>query len=247
MMLNPERFREVLQEAQLLTYFPEDSLPSLVSFTQKMLELNQNLNLTKWSSEEEVLTFHLLDSAHCLPVFQTLFHDKTLNESRWLDLGTGCGFPGAILAAVFSHSEITFLDSVVKKIKALEECVKVAGWSSSLLAERAETLGKNPMTRESWNGVTARAVSNFRVVLEYAMPLLVTGGYLLNWMTQDQLFILDNSQKALTELKAKIVNKRVYKLPHTKNSRWIIIVEKMGSTPESYPRPVGKALKSPLI
>lgn len=247
MRLNPERFREVLQQAQLLTYFPDHSLPSLVSFTQKMLELNQKINLTKWTTEEEVLTYHLLDSAHCLPTLHTLYQEKTLNGSRWLDLGTGCGFPGAVLAAVFPHWEVTFLDSVVKKIKALEECVKAANWTSSLLAKRAEELGENPTTRESWNGVTARAVSDFRVVLEYAMPLLTTGGYLLNWMTEDQLSILDQSKRALTELKAQIVKKESYQLPHTKNQRWIIVVEKMGTISKSYPRPVGKALKSPLI
>jgi 16S rRNA (guanine527-N7)-methyltransferase len=164
-----------------------------------------------------------------------------------LDLGTGCGFPGAVLAAVFPRWEVTFLDSVTKKIKVLEECVKAAGWSSPLLAVRAEELGNNPTTRESWNGITARAVSDFRVVLEYAMPLLVTGGYLLNWMTEDQLSVLDNSKRALTELKAQIVYKRNYQLPHNQNHRWIIIVEKLGTTPESYPRPVGKALKSPLL
>lgn len=248
MSLTPERFREVLQKAQLLDYFPPDSLLPLASFSQKMLEINQNLNLTRWTNEDDFLTYHLLDSAFCLPLLQVLNKEKTApNESRWIDLGTGCGFPGAVLAAVFSMWEVTFLDSVEKKIKALEKCVKAAGWNSPLLAERAEELGKNPATRESWNGVIARAVGDFRVVLEYAMPLLTTGGYLLNWMTQDQLTIVDKSKRALTELRAQVVRKVNYQLPNIRNPRWLVVVEKMGTTPKNYPRPVGKAVKKPLI
>ncbi len=247
MSLTPERFREVLQEAKLYDQFPTDSITSLVNFTQKMLEINQTCNLTRWTEDEDVLTYHLLDSAYCLPELKK-FHEKMkLTQPRWLDLGSGCGFPGAVLAAAFPQGEITFLDSVAKKIKALEECVKAAGWNSSLLASRAEALGRDTLTRESWNGVTVRAVADFRVVLEYAMPLLTTGGYLVNWSTQDQLSIVDNSKKALTELKAQVVEKIRYELPNTQNPRWIIFVEKMGTTPEKYPRPIGRALKQPLI
>jgi 16S rRNA (guanine527-N7)-methyltransferase len=245
--LTPERFREVLQEAKLYDQFPVDSIASLVSFTEKMLEINQTCNLTRWTEDEDVLTYHLLDSAYCVLPLKKLNEKKGINKSRWLDLGSGCGFPGALLAAAFPQDETTFLDSVVKKVKALEECVKAAGWHSSLLACRAEELGKVPSTRASWNGVTARAVADFRVVLEYAMPLLITGGYLVYWATQDQLSIVDNSQKALTELKAQIVEKIRYVLPNTHNIRWIVIVEKLGTTPEKYPRPIGRALKQPLI
>ncbi len=220
---------------------------SLVIFTQKMLELNQTLNLTRWITEEEVLTFHILDSAQCLPVLQEIQPLPAPHSYRWMDLGSGCGFPGAILAAVHPHWEVTFLDSVTKKIKALNECVKPVGWNTSLLACRAEELGKNPNYRSSWNGITARAVADFRVVLEYAIPLLIKGGFLVNWLTDDQIKIVDKSERVLTELRSKVLKSVSYKLPNQENRRWIVIVEKLGTTPEIYPRSIGKALKKPLI
>jgi 16S rRNA (guanine527-N7)-methyltransferase len=163
-----------------------------------------------------------------------------------MDMGSGCGFPGAVVTAAFPHWEYTFMDSVGKKMKLLEECALYAGWNRSFLVCRAEELAREPQSRESWNGITARAVADFRVVLEYAMPLLTIGGHLVNWMTDEQLSILDESQKALSELKAKTLKKASYQLPHIQNLRWIVIVEKMGTTPIIYPRPVGKALKKPI-
>jgi 16S rRNA (guanine527-N7)-methyltransferase len=138
------------------------------------------------------------------------------------------------------------MDSVGKKMRVLEECAQSAGWDKSFLVSRAEDLGKESQSRECWNGITARAVADFRVVLEYAMPLLTIGGHLVNWMTHEQLEILDASHKALSELRAKVVNKLSYQLPDTKNLRWIVLVEKVGITPTTYPRPVGKALKKPI-
>jgi 16S rRNA (guanine527-N7)-methyltransferase len=244
--LNLERFRETLQEANLNEYFPANSLLSLVTFTQKMLEINKTLNLTRWTKDEDVLTYHFLDSAYGLPLLDDLKQKTISDKPRWLDLGTGCGFPGAVLAAAFPSWEITFLDSVRKKIKALEECVSATNWDSKFLSLRAEELGKDIKTRESWNGITARAIADFRVVLEYAIPLLTIGGYLVNWMTEEQLSVLERSEKALHELNAKVIKKSCYSLPHSQKARWIVVVEKMGITSKLYPRAIGKASKLPL-
>ncbi len=211
-----------------------------------MLELNQIHNLTRWTSDQDVLNFHLLDSAFCLSLLSKLPQLQDSQRPRWMDLGSGCGYPGVVVTTAFPHWDFTFMDSVGKKVKLLEECVQFAGWDHSFLVNRAEKLGKEPQNRESWNGITARAVADFRVVLEYAMPLLTIGGHLVNWMTDEQLEILNVSNKALLELKAKIVNKVSYQLPDTQNLRWIVLVEKMGTTSMNYPRSVGKALKKPI-
>lgn len=209
-----------------------------------MLQINESLNLTKWTEDEDVLTHHLLDSAYALPFLKPL----VTPGQRWLDLGTGCGFPGAVLITAFPEVEITLLDSVAKKTKALEECLQAAGWSprAKTLAGRAEELGRASQPRERWDGVVARAVADFRVVLEYGIPLLKTGGYLVNWMTKDQLRIVDKSQKALQLLLGKIIKTTEYQLPGLEQPRHLVLVEKLGKTPEGYPRAPGKASKNPL-
>jgi len=244
--INPEMFWEALQNEGLGLYFANNSLSPLVRFTQKMLELNLTHNLTRWTSDQDVLNYHLLDSAYCLPLLSKLTQLKEPQRQSWMDLGSGCGFPGAVVTTAFPLWDFTFMDSVGKKMRVLEECAQSAGWDKSFLVSRAEDLGKESQSRECWNGITARAVADFRVVLEYAMPLLTIGGHLVNWMTHEQLEILDASHKALSELRAKVVNKLSYQLPDTKNLRWIVLVEKVGITPTTYPRPVGKALKKPI-
>jgi 16S rRNA (guanine527-N7)-methyltransferase len=240
--LTPDLFRERLEKAGLIRFFSPDSLSSLTYFSLQMLQINETLNLTRWTEDEAFLNFHLLDSAHALPEIEPLVK----GSGRWMDLGTGCGFPGAVLIAAFPSMEVTLMDSVAKKTHALAECLGVAGWSAKTLTGRAEEIGRDPQTRETWDGVTVRAVANLPVVLEYAIPLLRTGGYLVNWMTEDQYQVVDKAQKAMELLQCKIVQKGSYSLPGLNQPRWIVIVEKLGKTPDSYPRPVGQPSKKPL-
>jgi 16S rRNA (guanine527-N7)-methyltransferase len=239
--LTSKAIQETLQKAGLAESFPPDSFDSLTRFCLKLLQINETLNLTKWTEEEDFLRFHLLDSAYALPELKPLI----AGPQQWIDLGTGGGFPGAILIAAFPQVEVTLLDSVGKKIKALEECLQAAGWKAKTLIGRAEDIGQGPH-RESWNGVTTRAVADFRVVLEYGIPFLKTGGYLVNWITEDQLKIVDKSKNALKQLHSKIIKKADYSLPGLSQRRSIVIVEKLGKTPITYPRPVGQASKKPL-
>ncbi len=242
MSLGPEKLGEALEQAGLLAYFPPGSLEGLLRFTHRMLQINESLNLTKWTGDEEVLTHHLLDSAHALPFLKPWVE----SPRRWLDLGTGCGFPGAVLIAAFPPLQVTLLDSVAKKTGALEDCLQAAGWNSPTLTGRAEEVGRNPSTRESWDGVVVRAVAEFRVVLEYGIPLLKTGGHLVNWMTDDQLKVVDKSGPALQALHSEIVKIADYSLPLLNQKRHLVLVEKLGKTPPTYPRPAGQPSKRPL-
>jgi 16S rRNA (guanine527-N7)-methyltransferase len=240
--LTPDQLTLALQKAGLEGTLSPEAIDSLSRFSLQMLQVNETLNLTKWTEDEAFLNFHLLDSAYALPELKRL----VAPSARWMDLGTGCGFPGVVLMAAFPQLEVTLMDSVGKKTKALEECLLAANWKPRTLTGRAEELGRNPQHREKWDGITTRAVADLPVVLEYALPLLKIGGYLVNWMTEEQLKSVDNAQRALQILQAKIVKKVSYSLPGLNQSRSIVFVEKLGKTPEAYPRPVGQPSKHPL-
>lgn len=167
MALTPEKLQAAFEKAGLLGCFPPESLSSLTQFTTRMLQINESLNLTKWTQDEEVLTHHLLDSAYALPHLKPL----AAPGQKWVDLGTGCGFPGAVLIAAFPQLELILLDSVAKKTKALEECLEAAGWRgrASILTGRAEELGRSTL-REACDGVVARALADFRVVWSMGSP-----------------------------------------------------------------------------
>jgi 16S rRNA (guanine527-N7)-methyltransferase len=148
--------------------------------------------------------------------------------------------------AAFPAIEVTLLDSVAKKTKALEECLKTANFSGKTLTGRAEEFGQDPRTREQFEGVVVRAVADLPVVLEYALPLLKVGGYLVNWMTEEQVTRVSSAHKALELLNAKIVQTIPYTLPGSTQKRYYILVQKNAPTPVGYPRAVGISSKHPL-
>lgn len=122
MSLTSAQIQEAFEAKGLGSFFTPKSIESLTLFTQKMLEINESLNLTRWVEDKQILQFHLLDSALALPLLKPLLGPAL--PSRWVDLGTGCGFPGSVLMAAFPEAQVTLLDSVAKKIKAVEECLQ---------------------------------------------------------------------------------------------------------------------------
>jgi 16S rRNA (guanine527-N7)-methyltransferase len=242
--LTLEQIQASFEAHGLGSYWTLPQIKALSQFTQKMLEINETLNLTRWVQDEDVLNFHLLDSALVLPVLKPILGSSEPN--RWLDLGTGCGFPGSVVMAAFPEVEVTLLDSVGKKIKALEECLEVSGLKGQTLVGRVEDGGQDFRYREQYDGVTARAVADFPVVLEYALPLLKTGGYLVDWMTEDQISRLKDSEKALQTLGGEVIQTVDYLLPGSTQKRFYTLVRKIAPTPPLYPRPVGQPSKRPL-
>ena len=242
MSLTSAKVQETLDSKVLSLFFTPQAVTALTLFTQKMLHINESLNLTRWVEDNQVLTFHILDSAFVLPLLKPLVTDS----SRWMDMGTGCGFPGVVLIAAFPQIEMHVLDSVGKKTKALEECLQTAGMKAKTLTGRAEEAGRDLGYREQYDGIVARAVADLRVLLEYAIPLLKTGGYLVNWMTEDQVSRLNEAEKALQILNAKIIKTVDYFLPGTTQKRYYVIIQKKAPTSDIYPRAIGQPSKQPL-
>ncbi len=245
MNLTPEDIQESIKETGGLSLFPSTSFLPLIRFIEKMLDINRSLNLTKWVKNTDVLKYHVKDSAICLLSLSNLLKNQD-SPQAWLDLGTGCGFPGILLLAAYPHWNITFLDSIGKKVKAVQECLDVSEWKAKTLIGRAEEIGQNLNYRESFDGVVTRAVAEFGIVLEYAIPLLKVGGYLVDWRTQEQLKVVEKSKNALDQLHSKIIKIDLYTLPNTTQKRCLVIVEKLGKTLPQYPRSIGKPFKNSL-
>jgi 16S rRNA (guanine527-N7)-methyltransferase len=95
---------------------------------------------------------------------------------RWMDLGTGGGLPGLVLAHVFPTARWTLVDARRKKID------QVAGFAAALGLEnvdavhaRAEDLGSDPEHRASYDGVISRAAGSLTVTGALSRPFITTG------------------------------------------------------------------------
>ena len=140
-----------LLEAEPLE-LPDRFGDAIEHFVALLLEANQRLNLTRVVEPEAIARLHLLDSVSALPMIDAA------PTNRGLDLGSGGGVPGLVLAIARPRIAWTLVDSVRKKADALIGFVAALGLSNvAVIAERAEVLGRYPEHRETYDLVTARA------------------------------------------------------------------------------------------
>ena len=94
----------------------------LVRYAELLLEKNKVMNLTAITAPRDVATLHLLDCA-------ALAAQLDLSGKRVIDVGTGAGFPGMVLAILTPDARFTLLDSLGKRVDWLRETCDDMGLS----------------------------------------------------------------------------------------------------------------------
>lgn len=145
-------------------------------FVAMLLAANGRVNLTRVTEPDAVARLHLLDSLAALPLLDSW------GPAMAIDLGSGGGLPAIPLALARPEMAWALVDSVGKKAAALRAFVAALGVRNvTVIADRAETLGRDPRHRERYGVVTARACAALPVLVELALPFLSIGGPLLAW------------------------------------------------------------------
>ncbi len=212
-------------------HLSKDSLQTIDQYIQ--LLLSAPLNLTGIDDYNEAVHKHVADVL--LPV-------KSLSGNL-LDVGTGGGIPGLILAAVFPISAI-LLDSSQKRITWLNDTVKKLDLSNvwTILA-RAEEYAKQ--VREKFDVVTARAVAEVRILLELCTAFAKVEGLLYfykgpNWKEEYKACV--NAERILNVRLREVVD---YQLA-TGEKRSLLVFEKLGPTDPRFPRRYNQIIKKPI-
>ena len=209
-------------------------------FVALLLDANRRLNLTRVVEPEAVARLHLLDSVAALPLIDAI------GPRRALDLGSGGGVPGLVLALARPDVAWTLVDSVRKKADALRSFVAALELSNvEVLAERAEIVGRDPSRRESYDLVTARACAALPVLAEYALPLTAIGGTLLAWKGRLPDAELDAGRDAAQLLGGDAPAFRSTGFDELGVHRFVV-VSKSRPTPAAYPRRPGEPSRRPL-
>jgi 16S rRNA (guanine527-N7)-methyltransferase len=201
-------------------------------------------NLTSARDRDQVDTRHVAES---LAVGRLLDGQGLLPKgARILDLGAGGGLPGIPLRIAWPGIVLTLLESVGKKCRFLEDVARQLGLDNvAVLEGRAETFGHDPAHRERYDLVVARAVAPLPVLVEYALPFLRVGGQLAAIKGRSALREIDDSVHAMTELYAHLQDAPVFHAPNGL-PQTVALIEKLGPTPERYPRRTGIPSKRPL-
>ncbi len=209
-------------------------------YVELLLAANARVNLTRIVAPAEVASLHLLDALSALSLLDALA------PRRALDLGSGGGVPGIVLALARPDISWTLVDSVGRKAAAMRGFVDALGLRNVVvIAERAEVLGRDAAYRQQFDLVAARACAPLPVLVEYALPLIRVGGALVAWKGAVPPDELTAGRAAAIQLGGgdpEVVATDVEAL----GDHRFVVTRKVGATPDRYPRRPGQPTKRPL-
>ena len=140
----------------------------LEHFVDLLLMRQQQTNLIASSTIPRLWTRHVADSLQLLALAP--------DARRWIDLGSGGGFPGLVIACALAGeqgAEVHLVESTQKKAAFLRAAAAELSLSAIVHAQRIEDFVS--ATPERFDVVTARAVAPLDKLIGYAIPLLKRG------------------------------------------------------------------------
>lgn len=186
----------------------------------------------------DAVHLHLADSLAGLEV------EQLARASAIADLGSGAGLPGMPLAAALPASQVTLIESQVRKCAFLADLVSATELDNiTVVNTRAEQWNAGVGRQDA---VVARALAPLAVVAEYAAPLLKLGGVLVDWRGRRD----EEGEKAALAAAQELgldrrEVRRVRPFPAAQE-RHLHVYLKVAATPARFPRRPGVALKRPL-
>lgn len=141
-----------------------ETYEKLLVFERMFLKWNASINLVAPSTLDEFWDRHIIDSAQ----LASLIEDRQV----CVDLGSGGGFPGLVLAILFSDQNaksFNFIESNKKKASFLTLVTAELGLNATVFAQRIESVYREIPTADA---ITSRALADLDLLLTLAFPLL---------------------------------------------------------------------------
>ncbi|ARN81320.1 16S rRNA (guanine(527)-N(7))-methyltransferase RsmG [Methylocystis bryophila] len=160
-----------------------DIQPQLEIYERMLREWNPRINLVSASTLNAVWTRHFADSAQ--------LHELLPHISRWVDLGSGAGFPGMVLALHLKGrpgASVTLIESDQRKAAFLRAVSRETGAPAKVICGRIES--ELPKLAGESEGVSARALAPLQQLLDWSAELLLknaTGAFLKGENWRDEL------------------------------------------------------------
>lgn len=158
----------------------------LIAFEELFRKWSTAINLASPSTLADLWNRHILDSAQIFPLAP--------DAKRWLDLGSGGGFPGIVTACFLKEkpgASIDLVESAGKKAAFLRTAAGHVGVPARVHSERIEAMWDKIETPDV---VTARALASLNVLFELAEPWLTNGSKALFQKGRDYQREIDESR-----------------------------------------------------
>lgn len=187
---------------------------------------------------ERILEDHLADSLVALEL------EPVRSARQVVDVGAGAGLPGLPLAIARPHASFSLVESAARKCSFIRGAVAVCSLANvEVVQARAESWSEG---LRRFDLAVVRALSALDVVLEYAAPLLVVGGYLVAWRGRRDAGSEAAGERAAAVLGLTVEDVRQVTPYPDARDRHLHVFLKVRETPDRFPRRPGMASKRPL-
>ena len=168
-----------------------ETAEKLLAYVDRILEINEHINLTAVRDRDEAVIKHLADSLSVLEVSE--FWDA---ESV-IDVGTGAGFPGALLAIACPSKSFVLLDSTRKKLRVIDELADELGITNlRTVHARAEEAGRQEFAG-AFDICVSRAVADLKKLSGWCLPFIHKGGSFISYKGDNYASELESARPAI--------------------------------------------------
>lgn len=204
-----------------------------IRYIEEIVEWNKKFNLTGLKTFDDIKPKLYDDSLNIAKVIDLS------KKIKVIDIGCGAGFPGIPLKIEHPDIELILIDSIAKKIEFVKHIIKTLDLKDTqAVCGRAEDVAKD--RREQFDLAVSRAVAKLNVLCEYCLPFVKIGGTFVAQKGPDIEEELKAAGHAIDVLGGRLKEK--IEVP----SGWLVVIEKIKSTPKNYPRKSGTPSKRPL-
>ena len=220
-------------------------IDKVICYLEIVYEKNKVINLIGTKEKEDIFIKHILDSL-------SIFNIKVLKEGEYrekkiIDIGTGGGLPGILLAIFLPESKIFLVDKSEKKTDFLRETVEALDIKNIMIVtDRAEELSRKADFREKFDIVIARAVTKFNILLELAIPFCTINGKIIFYKSKKVFEEIKEHSETISKLGGEFKKLYDVEVPDLERFRTFLILNKVKRTPLKYPRNFALIKKKPL-
>lgn len=166
---------------QTQLHVSRETMEHLTRYAELLVRWQNAINLVSADTLPHMWTRHILDSAQLLPHLEDLSREHHQGQAlRIMDMGSGAGFPGMVLAVASPHM-ITLVESDGRKVAFLREVNRLCAAKATIQHRRLEALpqGEDGQPAPRYDCITARACADIAALIAYAAPQLAPDGVMV--------------------------------------------------------------------
>ena len=156
---------------------PRNLIDNLLIYNNFLVKWNKIFNLTAIRNQKQIFTHHFLDCLAVMPF---------IKSNSILDVGTGAGFPGIVLALCYPEKQLTLVDAAGKKIAFIKQIIGELNLTNVRVIHRRV---ENMDVAEKFDGIIARAFSEMEMLIKLTQPVIASDGY---WYGMKSKKIMNN-------------------------------------------------------